>query len=62
MSQIRCNGCRVFFDGKLADCPDCDHPRPGSNVHLRASQLDDHLMGLKANAEREKAWEHGYRG
>lgn len=43
--EVRCNGCRVWFEASLHRCPDCDHARPGFNKHIRTAQLDRHLHG-----------------
>jgi hypothetical protein len=43
--EIRCNGCRTWFDAHYYLCPDCDHPRPGFNKRIRSAQLDRHLAG-----------------
>lgn len=50
--EVRCNGCRKWFEASLHRCPDpdCDHPRPGFNKHIRTAQLDRHLHGYAHTA------------
>lgn len=52
-SQIRCNGCRAWFDGRHYLCPECGFARPGFNKRLRSAQLDNHLLGYAHKASQE---------
>lgn len=51
--EIRCNGCRGWFDGREGACTFCGRPRPGFNKRLRAAQLDNHLLGYAHGASQE---------
>ncbi len=45
-TQVSCRGCRkVWFDGLLAECPECGWKRPGWNKWLRTSKLNNQLTG-----------------
>lgn len=45
-TQVSCRGCRkVWFDGILAECPECGWRRPGFNKWLRTSKLNAQLYG-----------------
>lgn len=41
--EIRCNGCRVWFDARLLCCPDCGHERPGYSKPIHTAQVNNHL-------------------
>ena len=41
--EIRCNGCRAWFDGRLMDCPECGHARPGYSKPIHTAQVNNHL-------------------
>lgn len=41
--EIRCNGCRIWFDGRELGCPECGRERPGFSKAIRTSQLNRHL-------------------
>jgi len=53
MRQVRCNGCRVWFDAKNHVCPECDTARPGYNKFLRTAQLNSNLREMAISADRE---------
>jgi hypothetical protein len=57
--EVRCNGCRTWFDGKFVACPDCGHARPGFNKRLRSAQLDNHLLGYAHDAGRQPQFAPG---
>lgn len=46
--QVRCNGCREWFDGFYHSCPECGHVRPPHNKWLRHAQLNAVLNEQKA--------------
>lgn len=52
-TEVRCMGCRTWFDGRYYLCPDCEHPRPGFNKRLRSAHLDNHLLGYAHTASQE---------
>lgn len=51
--EVRCNGCRTWFDASLHRCPDCEHARPGFSKHIRTAQLNRHLGEHALHALRE---------
>lgn len=51
--EIRCNGCRTWFDAHHHRCPECEHSRPPFNKHIRTSQLNRHLGGYAHTAASE---------
>lgn len=42
-SEVRCNECRGWFDGRMFGCPACGRPRPGFSKALRTGMLNRHL-------------------
>lgn len=46
MRQIRCNGCRGWFETRHQTCPDCGHPRHAFNKWLRTATLNNQLYGM----------------
>jgi hypothetical protein len=56
LREIRCNGCRTWFDARHHRCPDCEHARPGFSKHIRTAQLDRRLHGHAAHARSEPAF------
>jgi ribosomal protein L37E len=42
-SEIRCNKCRNWFDGRDDSCPMCGCGRPGFSKPVRTGQLNRHL-------------------
>lgn len=55
LREVRCNGCRCWFDAILHRCPECDHARPGFSKHLRTAHLNNHLHGHAQHARLEPA-------
>lgn len=53
--EVRCNGCRGWFDASLHRCPDCETARPGFNKWIRTAQLNRHLLGYARTAKQEPA-------
>lgn len=51
--EIRCNGCRDWFDAFYHRCPHCDHARPGFSKHIRTAHLNNHLLGYGHTAGKE---------
>lgn len=50
-SEVHCNECRTWFDGRLSGCPGCGWERPGFSKPIRTAQLNRHLYeqaGLRA--------------
>lgn len=41
--EIRCNGCRVWFDDRELACPGCGHKRPGWSKAIHTAQVNNHL-------------------
>jgi hypothetical protein len=52
MTEVRCNGCRTWFDAKRHVC-ECGHARPGYNKFLRTAQLNNNLYKAAESADRE---------
>jgi hypothetical protein len=40
---VLCNDCKMWFDATLAQCPSCDHERPGVNVALKNAVQTERL-------------------
>lgn len=57
--EVRCNGCRGWFDASLHRCPECDTPRPAFSKHLRTAHLNNHLFGHAQHALSEPAYARG---
>jgi hypothetical protein len=49
-NEIRCNGCREWFDSFLRECPKCNHKRPEWNKWLRTAQLNQHMLDAAKRA------------
>lgn len=52
--QVRCNGCRTWFDGAYHWCPACEHERPRYNSHMYRVALDNDLYRKAESAEAER--------
>ncbi len=50
MGEVRCNGCRDWFDAAVGNCPDCGLERPEPNRGLRTAALNRNLYDQAALA------------
>ena len=41
--EVRCNGCRGWFDDRALACPACGCERPGYSKPLHTAQVNNHL-------------------
>lgn len=55
-TQIRCYGCRAFFDKKEPACPRCEAPRRGQNRYLQTAKLNNHLYAQVGRQQKEAAF------
>jgi predicted nucleic acid-binding Zn-ribbon protein len=60
-SQVRCNGCREWFDKVYHECPECGQVRPAFNKWLYTAKMNNQLYDQARVADKERRFEQSLR-